>query len=165
MRISEFLNNIEHSCSEISYFCAKHMLNKFYDISEDDISEDELKDFFANYSIYLKYLNDIAGKIYRQYESSIDEVFYEICTFLNIEADNKYLFEYRVKRLEINEPSRVMRIPDNDIKIQTAKNLQEELSIVLKSKYYKKNEKELSKRIESIKNNLKLLDKALFIHQ
>ena len=56
MKISEILNDIENNCSKIASFCAIHMLEKDYNIENDILEDDELKEIFSNYIKYNLYL-------------------------------------------------------------------------------------------------------------
>ena len=162
MLIDSFTKEIETSCSEIAFLCVNHMIKKIYkEQSEDSI--ENLKEFFSNYSNYNKYLNDYAGTIYNKYSSSVDIVYTEICKHLDISVDNKYTVEHVIVKLEKQEPSGILSLVDDDIKLQTVESFDEKLTAILSSTYYKNNSEKFKLRVEKLSKNLALMKSALQI--
>lgn len=154
MTISDFLIDFKSKSDDITFLSIEHMLLKLFKV--DDETKD-LDDLLSNYPIYLRYLNDFANKIYKKYDSSIDHIYYETCKILNIEPDNKYLFDYRLSKLELNDVSRIMSITSDDIKVQTVEKQFSELEKLLNSKYYKENIDTYKTNTSIIQKNLELL--------
>lgn len=160
MKIKEFLDNIENNCSKIAYFCSIHMLKKKFDIEKESLEEDKLKEFFADYDNYDKFLNDYAGVIYKKFESSNDEVYNEICKFLDINPDNKYLFAHRLKRISNQNPLKYLNIEDEELREAAIYRLEKKVNEIESSLYYKENEELAIKEIEKIKKSLQMVKTA-----
>ncbi len=160
MLINKFLSDIEKSCSQISLLCVKHILNKVYkDINTVDAQE--LKELFSNYNNYNKYLNDYAGTIYNKHSSSVNNVYIEMCKFLEIDIDNQYTLEHVIIKLEKQEPALILNLLDDDIKMMTIENFEEKLNSILSSKYYNNNKSQFQSRVDKLSGNLSLVKKAL----
>ena len=110
MKITDFLSDIELKCSEIAYLSIVHILEKIYDIENDELNYDEVIDFFQDFAKVQRYLNDYAGVIYRRHNSSVEEIYSELCAYLNIDADNEYMFEFAISKLENNTPAKIIAI-------------------------------------------------------
>lgn len=160
MKKEEFLNLIKQDCSEILYLSTKHMLDKIYPTNEE-LSDNE--DFFANYKNYHIYLNDYAGTIYSRHASSVNNLYIEMCNYLNIEIDNKYLLEHTIFKLEKQTPQLLLGLTDEDIQQQTIIYFDEKLVAISQSKYYKENTEEFTQRVENLKRNITLVKNALNI--
>lgn len=158
MTISNFLTDFKSKSDTITFLSVEHILLKLF--KGDDEAKD-LDDLLSNYPMYLRYLNDFAGKIYKQYDSSIDHIYYETCKILNIEPDNKYLFDYRLNKLELNDVSRIMNIANDDIKVQTVEKQYSEFEKLLNSKYYKENIDIYKPNAIKIQKNLELLQQII----
>ncbi|MCK9337747.1 MAG: hypothetical protein M0P43_07950 [Arcobacteraceae bacterium] len=154
MTISNFLIDFKSKSDEITFLSIEHMLLKLFKV-EDEAKD--LDDLLSNYPAYLRYLNDFASKIYKKYDSSIDHIYYETCKILGLEPDNKYLFDYRLSKLELNDVSRIMSITNDDIKAQTVEKQYSELEKLLNSKYYKDNIDTYKVNTSIIQKNLELL--------
>ena len=156
MKLSKFIEDIKSKESDIVYLCVIHMLEKVYNIEEEEILLDELKEFFINYVLYDKYLNDYASVIYKQFESSNSEIYESMCNYFDENSDNKYLFEYRLKRVLNQDPTKFLTIKDEDIKKVAIKRVEEKLKIIKESEYYKDN-KDLSRNeIEKLTKSVNL---------
>ncbi|MFV0561556.1 hypothetical protein [Malaciobacter mytili] len=151
--MEEILNEIEKNYSKITYLCLEHFKNK-------KLLSNNIKEFLLNYSNYDRYLNDMANIIYNQYESNIDEVYKEVCNYFNEEYDNKYLYEYRLKRV-INQDPKVYLQLDEDIGKNALKKLEDRINLIYQSTYYKKNKEKINKDLFELVNELKLVQKAL----
>ncbi|MEA3553576.1 MAG: hypothetical protein U9R39_04115 [Campylobacterota bacterium] len=162
MKKDEFLDEIKENCSEILYISTVHMLNKVYK-ENVDISDDEKLDFFANYKNYHVYLNDFAGTIYSRYASSINNLYIEMCNYLNIEIDNKYTLEHTVMKLEKQTPQLLLGLTDEDIQKQTIIHFDEKLEAISNSSHYNDNLSEYESRVEKLKQNIFLVKNALQI--
>ena len=163
MNIKHFLEDIEENCSHITYLCMVHIFKKLYDIENDTIEEEELMEFFINYSNFQKYLNDYAGTIYKRHFSSVEEVYKEICDYLEIDDNNQYMFEFDLAKLEKQTPAKIMQIEDDDLKYLTAEKQESKLHKLLESTYYKEHQEEYKERLEKIGANFTLLKKALHL--
>jgi hypothetical protein len=158
MTISNFLIDFKSKSDKINFLSIEHMLLKLF--KGDDEAKD-LDDLLSNYPMYLRYLNDFAGKIYKQYDSSIDNIYYETCKILELEPDNKYLFDYRLNKLELNDVSRIMNIDNDDIKAQTIEKQYSEFEKLLNSKYYQENIDTYITNTTKIQKNLELLQQIV----
>ena len=58
MKLSVFLEEIKKNQEEVVYYCCNHVLSKKYNINEDSVDNDVLKDLFVNYDNFTKSLND-----------------------------------------------------------------------------------------------------------
>ncbi len=160
MTKKEFLNDIKINCSEILYLSIQHMLNKLYQ-DEDQLSK--INDFLINYKNYHMYLNDYAGTIYSRYASSIDNLYIEMCNYLEIEVDNKYTLEHTIVKLEKQTPQLLMGLTDEDIQQQTIIYFDEKLIAIDSSQHYKNNLDEFENRVRKLRNNIALVKNALQI--
>jgi hypothetical protein len=136
-------------------------LDKLYDVDNDEIEQETLIELFSNYSQFQKYLNDFAGVIYRRYMSSIEEVYGELCNYLNIDDNNHYMFEFDLAKLEAQTPAKIMQIENDDLKYLTIEKQESKLQKLLDTHYYQEHQKELQPRIDKIAANFALLKKAL----
>jgi hypothetical protein len=161
MKLSHFLETLENSVPKIAHLCAIHMLEKNYRLEYDSLNELQLKEFFTNYSLYHKYLNDYAGVIYNKFDSSLDDVYTFLCEYFNENPDNQSLFEYRLVRIANQEPHQYLRIEDSEILNSAITRLENKIQIIENSKYYQNNQTEDRKTIESLKQSLTLVKKAI----
>jgi len=162
LKKDEFLDEIKENCSKILYISTVHMLNKVYK-ENIDINEDERLEFFANYKNYHIYLNDFAGTIYSRYASSVDNLYIEMCNYLNIQIDNKYTLEHTVIKLEKQTPQLLLGLTDEDIQKQTIEHFDEKLVAISNSSHYNDNLSEYEQRVEKLKQNIFLVKNALQI--
>ncbi|QOG11341.1 hypothetical protein [Arcobacter sp. FWKO B] len=158
MTLSQFLSNFKEQSDAITYLSVEHMLKKLYKL-DDEIND--IEGTLCNYPLYLRYLNDFAGKIYKHYDSSIEEVYNKTCEILKIESDNKYLFDYRLNKLELNDVSRIMQIQNDDIKAQTVEKQYTEFEKLIESKYYQENQEKYKSNITKIQRNFELLKQLI----
>lgn len=161
MKIKDFLDKCEEELPKIVHFCAIHMLEKKYNIKEDSIEKGELKDFLINYGNYEVLLNDYANVIYRQFESSKEEVYEEICNYLNESSDNKYLFEHRLKRISNQEPTKYLSIEDVEMRDAAILRVDDKIEIIEASLYYREHEELASKEVEALKKSLSMVKRAV----
>ena len=110
MKLSVFLEEIKKNQEEVVYYCCNHVLSKKYNINEDSVDNDVLKDLFVNYDNFTKSLNDSAGIIYKKYESELNDVYKTICKAFNEDDDNAYLYNYRLARIVNQEPRQFLDI-------------------------------------------------------
>ncbi|MEA3497811.1 MAG: hypothetical protein U9R16_02010 [Campylobacterota bacterium] len=162
MKKDEFLDEIKENCSEILYISTVHMMNKVYK-ENVEIDEDEKIDFFSNYKNYHIYLNDFAGTIYSRYASSINNLYIEMCNYLDIQIDNKYTLEHTVMKLEKQNPQLLLSLTDEDIQKQTIVHFDEKLVAISQSTHYNDNLEEYESRVEKLKQNIALVKNALQI--
>ncbi len=162
MTKDKFLDEIKKNCSEILYLSTAHMLNKIYQ-GDVDLTDQEKIDFFANYKNYHIYLNDYAGTIYSRYASSINNLYIEMCNYLNIEIDNKYLLEHTIVKLEKQNPQLLLSLTDEDMQKQTIMHFDEKLYAISQSNYYINNVEEFQDRIDSLEHNITMVKNALQI--
>ncbi|WP_428022905.1 hypothetical protein [Arcobacter sp.] len=160
MKIKELLENIKAECTTITYFCSIHMLEKNFDIENDTSNKENIKEFFINYENYEKYLNDYAGVIYKKFESSIDNVYNEICLFFGENPDNKYLFSHRIKRVLNQNPMKYLDIENEDLRDNAIYKIEEKISIIEKSFYYKENKQLAYKELEKLKKSINMVKVA-----
>jgi hypothetical protein len=162
MKIIEFIDDIQQNCSQIAYLCTHHIYSKIYkDVKEDTDTKENIIKFLYDYNMFLKYLNDYAGVIYRQYNSSSQEIYEELCIYLNLSIDNQYTYEHIIKKLQKQTPELIMSLTNEDIKIQTIENFEEKLKIIKLSDYYIHNTANLKADIVKLENNISLVKRAL----
>ncbi len=151
--MEEILKDIKNNYSNITYLCLEHFKNK-------KVISNNIKEFLLDYCNYDRYLNDMANTIYNQYESSIDEVYKEVCNYFNEEYDNKYLYEYRLKRV-INQELKLYLQMDEDIAKSALKKLEDRIKLIYDSNYYKNNKEKVNKELFKFLEELNLVKKGL----
>lgn len=158
MTINQFLDDFKKQSDDITFLSIKHFLMKLY---KDGDELKNIEDTLSNYPLYLRYLNDFGGKIYKQYYSSIDEIYNNTCSIIGVEPDNEYLFLYRLARLELNDISRIMNIQNEDIKIQTVEKQFEEFQKLVNSKFYQENQEQYKVNISKIERQFEILKQLI----
>ncbi|MEA2017386.1 MAG: hypothetical protein U9N59_02965 [Campylobacterota bacterium] len=162
MTKNKFLDEIKENCSEILYISMVHIYNKLY--KEDiELNKDKNIEFLSNYKNYHIYLNDFAGTIYSRYASSIDNLYIEMCNYLEIQIDNKYTLEHTIMKLEKQNPQLLLGLTDEDIQKQTIENFDEKLVAISNSTHYNANLDEFKDRVEKLQQNISLVKNALQI--
>lgn len=160
MTKENFLNDIKNKCSEITFLSIDHMLKKIYK-NDKPFNYDEIIELLTNYKKYHLYLNDFAGTIYSRYSSSVNEIYIEMCDYLDIEVDNKYTLEYTIMKLEKQTPELLLSLTDHDIQKQTIVHFDEKLDAIEQSTHYNSNIDEFQTRVDKLKSNIKLVKSAL----
>lgn len=160
MKLADFLQDIKENEKPVVQYCCNHLLSKKFNIEEDSLDDDELKELFVNYSNFEKSLNDSAGVIYRIYEAELNDVYEAICKRFNVEYDNKSLFEYRLARVVNQDPRQFLDIEDKDTQETVIQKLEDKINDILKSKYYNENKTELAKKLEMPIKTLELIKSA-----
>lgn len=162
LKLNDLLNEIKENCTEISYLSMIHLYKKMYEISENtEVDKEEFLEIVKNYSLFFRYLNDYAGTIYRKYNSSIEAIYIELCSYYKLELDNEYRFEHILRKLEKQTPQLLMSLVDDDIQRQTIENFEEKLLSIKNSNYYKNNYTFLVNKIEKLEKNIALVKKVL----
>lgn len=164
MKLSDFLTNIKNNQNEVVYYCCNHLLSKKYDVNNDSVDEDILKELFINYNNFTKALNDSAGIIYKKYETELDNVYKTMCNLFDEEYDNVYLFNYRLARIVNQEPRQFLDIEDKDTQETVIQKFEDKISTVLESKYYKENQDKLSQDLIIPQKTLELIKSAAGIY-
>ena len=161
-KLNDLLNEIKENCTEITYLSMVHLYEKIYELNENtEVDKEEFLEIIKNYSLFFRYLNDYAGTIYRKYNSSIEIIYIELCSYYGLELDNEYRFEHILRKLEKQTPQLLMSLVDDDIQRQTVENFEEKLAFIKNSDYYKNNHTRLSTKIEKLEKNIALVKKAL----
>jgi len=160
MKLSDFLENIKNNQDEVVYYCCNHLLAKKYNVNEDSLDDETLKSLFVNYENFTKALNDSAGIIYKRYDSELNDVYKTICDFFNEESDNKYLFNYRLVRVQNQEPKQFLDIEDKDTQETVIQKFEDKINTILNSKYYKENKDSLSNDLIIPQKTLELIKSA-----
>ena len=158
MTINQFLSEFKLKSDTITFLSIQHFLMKLYK-DGDEITN--IEETLSNYPLYLRYLNDFAGKIYKQYDSSIYEIYNNTCQIIGIEADNQYLFNYRLARLELNDIERIMNIQNEDIKLQTVEKQFDEFQKVISSKFYQENKEQYKQNIVKLELHVEILKQLI----
>lgn len=164
MKLSDFLTNIKNNQNEVVYYCCNHLLSKKYDVNNDSVDENILKELFINYNNFTKALNDSAGIIYKKYETELDNVYKTMCNLFDEEYDNVYLFNYRLARIVNQEPRQFLDIEDKDTQETVIQKFEDKISTVLESKYYKENQDKLSQDLIIPQKTLELIKSAAGIY-
>ena len=161
MKTQEFLEELaELTDEEVVILCANRMLGKHFE-AEFDGSREVFVDFFKDYKNYVKYLNDYMGVVCKKFSTEMDEIYKYVCDILDQEWDNESLFDFRVKRLLINTPERVLSIQNDDLRILNLEHMEEELEVLLESKFYNENFKNYQTEIELAQKNIKIIQSKL----
>lgn len=160
MKLSEFLENIKSTQEEVVYYCCNHLLSKKFNITEDSVENEVLKELFVNYDNFTKALNDSAGTIYKKYEAELNDIYKMICKIFNEDFDNVYLFNYRLARVQNQEPKQFLDIEDKDTQETVIQKFEDKINIILESKYYKENEDKLSANLIIPQKTLELIKSA-----
>ena len=160
MKLSVFLENIKENQKEVVHYCCSHILSKKFDINEDSVEDEVLKEFFINYDNFTKALNDSAGIIYKKYETEMDDIYKSVCNIFEEDHDNAYLFNYRLARIVNQEPRQFLDIEDKDTQETVIQKFEDKINAILVSKYYKKNENKLAFDLIIPKKTLELIKSA-----
>jgi hypothetical protein len=160
MKLSVFLEDIKKNQEEVVYYCCNHVLSKKYNINEDSVDSDVLKNLFVNYDNFTKALNDSAGIIYKRYEAELNDVYKTICNSFNEDFDNAYLYNYRLARVVNQEPRQFLDIEDRDTQETVIQKFEDKINAILESKYYKENEDKLSQNLIIPQKTLELIKSA-----
>jgi hypothetical protein len=162
IKLIDFLEDIKENCSNITYLSAHHVFKKVHKEFDDVIVErTELLEVIANYPMLMRYLNDFAGPIYRHHNSSVEEIYTELCNYFGINMDNEYTFGHILKKLEKQTPALLMSLTDEDIQQQTVENFEEKLELIRNSNYYQEHKLEVEEKVNKLQNNIDLVKKAL----
>ena len=161
MNLSVFLENIKNNQNEVVYYCCNHVLSKKFDINNDDVEENVLKDMFINYENFNKALNDCAGTIYKKYEAELDDIYKNICNLFNEDFDNAYVFNYRLTRVKNQEPKQFLDIEDKDTQETVIQKFEDKINTILESKYYKENKDKLEESLIIPQRTLELIKSAV----
>jgi len=162
MTKKQFLDELEQNCSEILFISMKHMYNKIYK-DDEELNKLQNIEFLSNYKNFHLYLNDFAGTIYSRYSSSIDNLYIEMCNYLDIDIDNKYTLEHTIMKLEKQTPELILGLTDEDIQKQTIEHFDDKLIAIDGSTHYNDNKQEFQERVEKLQNNINLIKNALQI--
>ena len=160
MKLSVLLVHIKKKQEEVVYYCCNHVLSKKYNINEDSVDSDVLKNLFVNYDNFTKALNDSAGIIYKRYEAELNDVYKTICNSFNEDFDNAYLYNYRLARVVNQEPRQFLDIEDRDTQETVIQKFEDKINAILESKYYKENEDKLSQNLIIPQKTLELIKSA-----
>lgn len=160
MKLSNFLEDIKKNEEEVVYYCCNHLLSKKFDVENDSINDDELKELFVNYNNFSKLLNDSAGIIYKKYEADLNDVYKTVCTKFNEDHDNKYLFDFRLARVVNQEPAQFLDIEDKDTQETVIQKFEDKINTILDSKYYNDNKSTLSNDLILPQRTLELIKSA-----
>jgi len=160
MKISEFLANIKETEQEVVYYCCNHLLKKKFDVENDSLTDEQIKELFLNYNTFNTLLNDSAGIIYRKYEAELNDVYQAICKRFNEDSDNKSLFDFRLARVSNQEPRQFLDIEDKDTQETVIQKFEDKINIILDSKYYNSNKDKLSNDLIIPQKTLELIKSA-----
>ncbi len=142
MLIDEFIDNLNQSCEPIVAISAKHMLNK---LKRKSINRTKAIEIFSNFDNYTIYLNDIAGQIYRRHNSSTEHIYRQLCDFLDIQWDNKSLYESRICRLDSFDTQSLDNL-DEDMRKAVLDHHDQQSKTIEMSRYYVDNIKATSEQ-------------------
>jgi hypothetical protein len=164
MKLSVFLENIKKNQEEVVYYCCNHILSKKFDVNNDSLDDNVLKELFVDYDNFTRALNDSAGVIYKKYEAELDDVYKEICKTFNEDFDNSYLFNYRLTRVKNQEPKQFLNIEDKDTQETVIQKFEDKINAILESKYYKENKERLAESLIIPQRTLELIKSAAGIY-
>ena len=164
MKLSDFLEDIRKNQNEVVHYCCTHLLSKKYNLIDDSVDNETLKELFVNYDNFTKALNDSAGIIYKKYEAELNDVYKTICKLFDEDFDNVYLFNYRLARIVNQEPRQFLEIEDKDTQQTVIQKFEDKINAVLESKYYKENKDKLSSDLIIPQKTLELIKSAAGIY-
>lgn len=164
MKLSTFLENIKENHEEVVYYCCNHILSKRFDVKEESIEDEVLKDLFVNYEKFTKALNDSAGIIYKKYEAELDDIYKSICNIFKEDYDNAYLYNYRFARIVNQEPKQFLEIQDKDTQATVIQKFEDKINTIMSSKYYINNKEKLSQSLIIPQKTLELIKSAAGIY-
>ncbi|OPX26246.1 MAG: hypothetical protein B1H07_04855 [Campylobacteraceae bacterium 4484_166] len=133
MTTDELIKDMEKTCEQIVCISVRHILNK---LKIDNINQNKLNEIFSNFNNYTIYLNDMAGQIYRRHNSSAEDIYKQVCKYLDIEWDNKSLYESRLKKINTIDDNLLEKL-EYDIKKSVLEKLAQQNEEIKNSKYYK----------------------------
>ncbi len=160
MRLASFLKDIKENEQEVVYYCCNHLLSKKFDVENDSLDDNELKEIFVDYNNFSKLLNDSAGIIYKKYEADLNDVYKIICDKFHEDYDNKYLFDFRLARVINQEPAQFLDIEDKDTQETVIQKFEDKINMILSSKYYNDNKNTLSAELILPQRTLELIKAA-----
>lgn len=147
MKLSEFLNNMRETQTEVVAFSVEHILSKKFDIENDSVEEDTLKGLFVDYNSFNKSLADKVGVIYKKYETELDDIYDAVCTKFGVDSDNESVFNYRLIRVQNQEAKQFIDIEDKDTQETVIQKFEDKINRILESKYYNEHKSELEKEL------------------
>lgn len=147
MNLSEFLNNIKETEKEVVAYCVEHILSKKFDIENDTVEEETLKELFVDYANFNKSLADKVGVIYKKYETELDDIYDAVCTKFGVDSDNESVFNYRLVRVQNQEAKQFIDIEDKDTQETVIQKFEDKINKILESKYYQANKAQLEQEL------------------
>jgi len=147
MKLSEFLNDVKNTEKEVVAYCCEHILAKKYNIEEDSVEKETLKEIFVNYDNFNKSLADSVGVIYKKYEAEIDDIYNTVCSKFDVDSDNKSVFDYRLARVSNQEAKQFIDIEDEDTQATVIQKFEDKINRILESKYYNSHKEELEQEL------------------
>lgn len=157
MYVAKFLSNLSSlTTEEVVILSVSHMLGKKFD-KDTRYLQSDFVDFLSDYTNYTKYLNDFMSVVCKQYNTDTDSIYEFVCDVLDVESDNKSLFDFRLKRLLFNTPQRVLSIVNDDIKEHNLEHMEEEFNILIASRYYLSNKLDYQSEISNIIQNIEII--------
>ena len=67
MKLLDFLEDIKKNQDEVVHYCCTHLLSKKYNLVDDSVDNETLKELFVNYDNFTKSLNDTGNAILEQF--------------------------------------------------------------------------------------------------
>lgn len=147
MKLSEFLNDIKETQSEVVFYCCEHVLSKKYNIDEDSVDNETLKELFVDYNNFNRSLADSIGVIYKKYEAELDDIYNAICAKFDVDSDNKSVFEYRLARVSNQDAKQFIDIEDKDTQETVIQKFEDKINAILSSKFYNEHKDELQQEL------------------
>jgi hypothetical protein len=160
MKLSDFLNDMKNTEEEVVFYCCNHLLAKKFNVNEDSVDNETLKELFVNYENFTKALNDSAGIIYKKYESDLNDVYKTICNKFDVDYDNSSLFNHRLVRVINQEPRQFLDIEDKDTQETVIQKFEDKINTILESKYFNDNKDTLSSNLIIPQRTLELVKSA-----
>ena len=161
MKAQEFLEELKnYTDEEVVILCANRMMTKHFEDSFDG-NREVFIDFFITYANYVNYFNDYMVLVCKKFSTEMDEIYKYTCDILNQNWDNESLFNFRLKRLIVNTPDRVLSIKNDDLRQLNLEHMEDELEIILESDFYKSNFQTYESQILIIKQNINIIKDEL----
>jgi hypothetical protein len=148
MTLQDFYEDFKHKSTYITDLSIRHILDKKYKL-DDDITHSDIKAILSDYYNYIVHLNDFGFTIYKEHNTSIDDIYKECMAIFELDYDNKSYFEFKFTKLQtkINAKS---NIQDKDILETLLSNIDIDIKAIENLKYFQNNKKTLDPQLQEL---------------
>ena len=150
MTLEQFFDDFKFKSSYATDLAIRHILEKKYK-SNDTISQADIVGFLSDYNHHIIHLNDFGFAIYKQHNTSIDEIYKECMNIFELDYDNQSYYNYHLTRLS-SKINALSNIEDKDLLETLKSNIANDTKELEDSKYYLHNRDELKEQLEELKS-------------